>query len=471
VHGLQEAWLGPYRILFPRARAQVRGRFHSGRLLEFAGLTLEDAGGEIWRGTRFRGVRIVEGAVEGSLDAHGDPQKQAPLDVLGGLAAEAAFELAVDDLGFLLRLADPGVLSAEHLEGGAGQARVVARIERGILQAGSELRAQGEDVRWNLSQGRLEGAYELSAAIPAHAGDGGPRSHVDFQVRHPRLYTTGDQVLAEAPRFILRGEALRGTRLDTPPQTRWLGIGFPEPATLHLPALNAWTGGLVRFLEGEARLELSLTLGEAQEDRPQVLRVSSGDFVARFGESLLRGRVEAHLQDTPPALDAEVLRLGTLALGLHGLSVDDKAGKRKVSDWSGKLALRGLTVETQPPSASARLTGSLESIAPAVQLLVENTAVPGILRGLLTAEDLTLSSRMRVTPRLISVRDLQLRGDGLSVDGQLRLRAGADPDAVLLVKMGILTGGVGLERGGLEVHLFRPYTWFRKELSQRSARR
>ena len=57
------------------------------------------------------------------------------------------------------------------------------------------------------------------------------------------------------------------------------------------------------------------------------------------------------------------------------------------------------------------------------------------------------------------------------VEGEVRLRTGRAPDAALLVKLGILTGGVGIGRDGIDVHLFRPYRWFRNELSRRSARR
>lgn len=468
---VREVWIGPYRLLIDQGELELDGVFQPGRLLELHDVRFRKVNGDAWRGRDVWGGRMLDGDFALKLHAHRD-ESATGLDVQRGLDGVATLRFVVNDLGYLLRFANPGVLPTENLTGGAGEAFVTARIGKGRLLPGSEIRAHGDALQWRLSPGRLTGRFELDARV--HEAPGGARTRVELQVEDAVLMNQQGATLGSSPRLEVSGEAQQGARLGAPPTTRALRVRLLEPAQIDLEALNPWVGGIVRFSSGQARLNLDLSWGEPviePSDGAQAppggpgrvfdLRVDRLD--AHLGKTAIRGRLRARLSGAGegPHKDGGIA-LGRLEVTLRDVEVGDSKAPA-VKDWSGSLTLGDLLLHASPPKLQARLDGSLDSAAPVVHLLVAGGQLPRILSSLLSVPDVKLSARITATPQMARVTDLVLDGRRLSVKGRMSASERGSPEAVLLARVGIVPAGFEVKGGKVKVHLFRPYAWFESQ--------
>jgi hypothetical protein len=96
-----------------------------------------------------------------------------------------------------------------------------------------------------------------------------------------------------------------------------------------------------------------------------------------------------------------------------------------------------------------------------VALLTYKGALPGVLKPLLTANNLSLSGEVSLGDKGFKVSKLLANGQGLELRGTAE-SAGDAPHAVLLVKMGPISVGVETGTGDTHVQVLNASSWYQQ---------
>lgn len=268
--------------------------------------------------------------------------------------------------------------------------------------------------------------------------------------------------------------------------------GSAEPLQLSLGALRLkapWQfySDVYTHEGGKDRLGLKLTLGPARVDGVEGLAMELPELLVLLGADTPRldelpadAHLEVHakqLQTTwggarmtghvHVTADARKLSLEKGKVALHGSQVQlqeisVRTGSAEERNWEGTLTFPEATLDLSPPSAQGRFSGSFSNAAPFVALLTYKGALPGILKPLLTANNLNLSGEVALGETGLKLDKLLAHGQGLELRGSAETTAGA-PHAVFLVKLGPLSVGVETGAGGTHVQVFNASRWFREK--------
>lgn len=356
-------------------------------------------------------ARIDQGSGEFSLET----QRQGPdsgLDLIAGLTGGrfqfTATHPVLDDLSPLT-----SGLTGVSLKGGAGRLEVDLHVKEGRLAKGTVLRDTGEPLLLSLGPLRLKAPWQLYSDVYTHQ-DGTDRLGLKITLGPVRM--GGVEGLAMETQEVLLLLGAKTPRLDQhPPDAR---------LELHAKQVQATWGGA--RLKGHVHIEA---------DARKI--------------SLQRGKVALHGSQVQ----------------LQEVSV--RTGEDEERNWEGTLTFPEATLDLSPPSVHGRFSGSFSNAAPFVALLTHKGALPGVLKPLLTANNLSLSGEVSLGEKGLKVSKLLANGQGLELRGTAE-SGGDAPHAVLLVKMGLLSVGVETGTGDTHVQVLNASSWYQKKTGTRT---
>ncbi|SEL87362.1 hypothetical protein SAMN05444354_109137 [Stigmatella aurantiaca] len=368
---------------------------------------------------------------------------------------------------------------------GPGQLRLqgeaVADVQQGSAGFGIEAPRQEPEGGFDLTGGMREGHLHFNATVRAleelqpllsritdvrlRGGAGSLEAKV--QVKEGRL----------APGTLLKGTGKPVTVSSGP-------VNVTAPWTLHADVYPR-EGGADRFglkltlapVQVEAGKALSMKTPEVlvllgarsprlDEPLPDVhLDVRTEPLHAEWAGATMRGRVLLNVDARKLAFRRrDTLVFHGSELQLQDISVHTKEDQTR--DWEGTLAFPEATLTLAPPAFEGRFAGKFSNASPFVALLTHRGALPGWLSPLLTAKNLELSGAVDLGERSAKLHQMHARGEGLELRGQAE-STGGPPQAVLLVKMGLLAVGVEAGAQGTDIQILQPTRWYEKKTGEK----
>lgn len=352
----------------------------------------------------------------------------------------------------------------------------IAHIDQGSGEFSLETQRKdadhGLDLITGLTGGRLQFTashptfQELSSLTSQLAGislkGGAGKLEVDLHVKEGRL----------AKSTVLKGSA----------EPLLLSVG-----ALRLKAPWQFYSDVYTHEDGADRFGLKLTLGPARVDGVEGLSMEAPELLLLLGAEpprLDELPADAHLEVHAKGLqttwggarmkgnvhvtaDARKLSLQRGKVALHGSrvqlqEVSVRTGSDEERNWEGTLTFPQATLDLSPPSAQGRFSGNFSNAAPFVALLTYKGALPGVLKPLLTADNLGLSGEVALGEKGLKVDKLLANGQGLELRGSAESTEDA-PHAVFLVKLGPISVGVETGAGDTHVQVFNASSWFQEK--------
>lgn len=444
---VKELWLLEYRYL---GRGIARGNFHvrPARWYEVYPASLELHGGKLTLGDTTVAEHAdlsIDCRVEGS-----DPRTLEGLDPFHKIHAGARGRLAGTDLAFLDAYLVPHAgLSAT----GNGNVDVDAKLERGVVAAGTDIEIRSPEGSLGNERFRVEGASEYRLRVPA----GTEQAPMELGFRAPRLTIMGAG--DHAPPRLEHIDASVHVTPDLTGSLELIGADL-APADLEVPDL-AWfsrssPGAPGLSGRGVASLQAHR---DAKGNWSGTGHALAANFVAIEGKTRLGGtaNLDASFASGP---NDDTLKLERLNLATAGgtLAVDARASK----PWSAVLKSNDVEVKTKEP---LRARGTVElhtdDANALMPLVVESPLARQIESTLLGLKGLDAKADFQVgnVSRLELVR---ARAGIAQARGVLSVTK-SGPVGAFLVSTGVANVGVRVRSGEASVVLFVGDNWLDKQ--------
>ena len=395
-----------------------------------------------------------------------DPRGVTTSKLVGLLGLEASGRGRLAGLDFLSRAA--GI----PLHGGRGPVRFDVRVERGVVQPGSEAEAEVAGASAAAAGlAALSRVLTVSAAVPA---GGGPRLRVEARgLSAGRTGTAAARI--STVRLLLEGAGSDLAALQ-PPRSATVDVRggrlddakpFADALGLRLFRVEGGHGAFAVHLAGPPR-RLS-----------GWLRASLASARASFQRTSFRGdfAVDAAVRDLDPwrggDLSGTQVRVDDARLTLPGGEEDAAPG------WWARIVATRARLRLAPASAAPDPSVLREDLGrrvvvegdvvarcrdarPIVGLYARRSDLPGFVSGLFSMDRLAVRSSVALGDGLVALRDLVATGDGASIRATYLADGDRKEGAALLTARGVpLAVGLGDGTGG--IHLFGPGDWFSAE--------
>ena len=352
----------------------------------------------------------------------------------------------------------------------------VVRIEQGSGEFSLETQRQDADHGLDLITGLTGGRFQFTATHPAlHELSGVSSALAGVSLK-------GGAGKLEVDLHVKEGRLAKGTLLKGSAEPLLLSLG-----SLQLKAPWRFYSDVYTQEDGTERFGLKLTLGPVRMDggeglsmeTPEVLLLL-GAQTPRLDEAPADAQLEFHVKHLQATwggarltghvrveADARKLSLQGGKMALHGSrvqlqEVSVRTGSNEERNWEGTLTFPEATLGLSPPAAQGRFSGNFSNAAPFVALLTYKGALPGVLKPLLTANNLGLSGEVSLGEAGLKVSKLLANGEGLELRGAAESTADS-PHAVLLVKMGPISVGVETGAGDTHIQVLNASSWFQEK--------
>jgi hypothetical protein len=367
---------------------------------------------------------------------------------------------------------------------GPGQLRLqgeaVADVEKGSAGFSIEAPRQEPEGGFDLTAGMREGHLQFNATVrpleelqalvsritDVRLSGGAGTVEASVQVKEGRL----------APGTVLKGAGqpltLRSGPVSVTAPWAFHADVYPREGGADRLGLNL-TLTPVRMEAGQALSvkapEVQVLLGarspRLDEPLPDVhLDVRTAPLQAEWAGATMRGRVLLNIDARKLAFRRrDTLVFHGSELQLQDISVHTQEDQTR--NWEGTLAFPEATLTLAPPAFEGRFAGKFSNASPFVALLTHQGALPGWLSPLLTAQNLELSGAANLGAHGAKLHQMHARGEGLELRGQAE-STGGPPQAVLLVKMGLLAVGVEAGAGGTHIQILRPSRWYEEKTGE-----
>ena len=416
-----------------------------------------------WRAARV--AERLQARVKLRLGAF-DPRGITASELANLLDLEATGNGRLAGVDFLSRAA------GAPLRGGKGPLRFDVRVERGVLQSGSEARAEALEA--SLFAGGLQAhahALAASAVVPER---GAPRVHVEARgvsagpSRDPAARVSSARLLLD-----LGGPDLAALR---PPVSATFDVrgGRIEDARPFADAL-----GLRLFRVAGGHGAFALHLAGPPHRMSGWVRASLASARAAFQQTTFVGdfALDGAVRDFDPWRGGD---LSGTQVRVDGARAIHAGGEEDAAPgwWARIIARRArlrLSGERGAPDPSVlredlgrRVVVEGDVVArcrdarPIVGLYARRSDLPGFVSGLFSMDGLALRSSVAIGEGLVALRDLVADGDGASIRATY-LAAGERKEGAALLTVRGLPVGVGLGDGTGGIHLFGPGDWFSRE--------
>jgi hypothetical protein len=333
---------------------------------------------------------------------------------------------------------------AEHLARGT----LAARSKRfGIkyrdldLIGDIDVRGQVHDWRWESGDLALDEATIDVSQIGVTAGG------------KPGLSAERIAVNARSPRLDLSRPTFRGADLH---------LKVAEAQVQDARALQAFVPDTsLLFIEsGTGRVSADVAIESSKRSARGEVIVDLRDARVKARSMHLGGdfRIVGHVRGFGP--DPGALDVSGSGVTMRNVEVLGTEGK--ASEWYGDLLLRQATLRIDPdPELDTYMDLDARDAKPLVAILLQS-GLPNILGNMADVAALSISTRLTAAPKVLALRDVDVRGGDLSVRGSYATRDEHKYGAFIVTK-GILSVGMRLGDDGAHVRFFGLEGWLEKE--------
>ncbi|AUX29643.1 MULTISPECIES: hypothetical protein [Sorangium] len=448
---LKEVWIQQVRYA---GGGRVRGGFYYKplRSVRVGPVALELRSGEVHLADRV--VARVDADLDVTMNTF-DPRDIEGLDIFDTTWARVRLDAQLPGLDFIYFFT--GEDGGPRIEDGSGGLRANLVVNRGNVEPGSSLSygtshlaasagslraAVAADVDLRVDE---RGQARLAVAVPRatleRPGKGLPpivveRASAAFDA--PELH-----LMRLPPGFSSKVEVVAAAI----PDLRWLN---PDDAGPDAP----------RFTGGAAFVRSSLEVDPLGRGTGALSLLLKQGALA-WKETRVKGDVKARL-----SLDAANLLGPTARLGKSRIEIEDLAIEHEgeaLPGWWARIDVDDAKVGRGLMEAAIRL--ECKDARPAVALLDAEDAIPGWAAGLLTMEGLKASATVRRKESDVDFRLLEAQGGNLAIRGRLTKSDGQEPLGAFLVKSGLLSVGIDLERDGAGVHPLVGDDWVNEKMA------
>ena len=397
------------------------------------------------------------------LDAHATlhpfvPRQARGLAFFRNLSGK--FVLASDDAS--LAFLEPYFQKAPwlHFNSRAG-GRIELLIDHGRLLPASRLEASNDAVDIDFLDRHLTGQGVITGTVVET--DGGPQSRVTVVMKRFQVAPLG----SDKPFARGQGASLLGTS-DTPDLSRpfttvHVVLDLPEAQILDLSFYNSMIppASGFRLVSGTGTLSYHLEGSHEERSLHGTIDLAVKEGAATFKNLKLGGsfRLRTRLRQASPR---------DLLFDISGTRLDLRTHSPA---WSAAFTFpRSEMRFTEPMTIGAAIRFSMQDTRPLVALFDAFKDVPDWLDKFMIIRDIDGRGTIDVRQEKVTVKDLEVTGQGLRALADLSLGEAAK-EGILYVRFHGFSLGIELGPGGRDLKLFRPLRWFQAQRSLRASGR
>ncbi|WP_437898279.1 hypothetical protein [Sorangium sp. So ce124] len=447
---LKEIWIQQVRYA---GGGRVRGGFYYKplRAVRVGPVALELRSGEVHVADRV--VARLDADADVTMSTF-DPRDVEGLDVLDTTWARVRLDAQLPGLDFIHLPGGEG--AGPRLEDGSGELRTNLVVNRGSVEPGSTV--SYETSHLVASTASLRATAEARAALRVDER-GAPRLAVTLpratlerpESGLPPVVVERASATFDAPELhLLRLPPGFASKVDVVaaaiPDLRWLNA---EGAAPDAP----------RFTGGAAFARSSLEvdpLGRGTGSLSLLLKHGA----LQWKQTKVKGDVAARMK-----LDAVNVLNPTAKLREGRIDIEDLAIEHEgeaLPGWWAHIDIEDAEVRRGLTEAAIRM--ECKDARPAVMLLDAEDAIPGWAAGLLAMEGLKASAKVKRADGGVDFRLLEAKGGDLAIRGRLTKSDGQTARGAFLVKSGLLSVGIALDRDGAGVHPLAGDDWVNEKM-------
>lgn len=346
----------------------------------------------------------------------------------------------------------------EHLEGKA-ELDTVVFLDHGILAAGSELAAQGDELAVDFLDYRAAGAGRVDGVVEERQGTDTAELtvHLDtFEIR--RADATMPHVMGEDFELVATAEEV--SLLDGAEEVD-IALDLPPSTVPDVSFYNAYLPPDTGFVldGGEATIAGQLRASTGAVEGSGEVRLNSEKISGHFGAVGFTGGLQMVTKLAAGDLEARRFDIAGSELHLDCVALRE-GGETSTRGWWAHLTLpAGELHASAPLGLEAELDLALRDSGPVVDLFAQRKAWLERLEKILTVEDIRASGRLHLGRSAMRFDGLRLSGDKLEMRANLRLAAGRK-DGILYTRFHGIAAGLALSGGERDWKLIRPLQWF-----------
>jgi hypothetical protein len=350
---------------------------------------------------------------------------------------------------------------------GEGTLETHLAVERGRLVPESQLALDAPRIVARFPHYEARGSGTLRGGMASASADAPAEIAVrfdDFTISR----TPGDRVSIEGQGFDIRA-TVHDPALGHGFQELDLAIELPPSRLTNFDVYNFYfppESGL-RLGRGSGTLRASLAIHSATHTGQGEIELAGRDVDVQFEDLHIVGDLRAlgRLSETTPRGDtvdddAYVFDIGGSELELNRVHTSSSPSSEP-GDWWAKLSIdRGTMTLGEPLALQAHVGASMRDSGPLVAVFTERNRLAKWFDGLLTVKDVRGAAELELG-QAIELRDLQVTGRHMELQGRLRLGQGTKR-GLLFAKLGLLSVGVKLEGAKRDWKLLNARDWFER---------
>lgn len=427
-------------------------------------LSLAELEAVVEKGRMLDGDEMVASALALELIGDLDPWNPAEAPGVAGLRSLTCGLTVRGDVtgfGFLDRFLGKAPWLAV---GGEGRLDGELRLERGHLVPGSRVAVGPATIRAAFLGRIATGSARLAGGV--EDGDDGRLAELDVDFEGFEVAAAGTP---EAPYVHGVGFHLRLTSTDLdladPVTDLRAQIDLPESEVPDLRAYNVYLPAQagVEIVGGSGRVEAHFGLSAADQSGAGEVRLTTRGLAARYETLRVTGDLTLSARLAGRDLQRQRFSIAGSRLevdGVHFHTTGDDEEPAEQAPWWGRVELaEGNATWAEPLTldATARLRAMDTRLL--LALFAQRRQYLRWFGSLLEVEDLRGDGRVRLTPEVIELDPLELRGGRAEVRTRLRLARG-DTRGLLYLRYGSLAAGLELAGEKRDIRLRKPLRWF-----------
>lgn len=367
-------------------------------------------------------------------------------------------KMDLQDLSWVGALLSRGGEHSVHLSRGAGHVDAEVNVRDGELAEGSRVDASGAALELKLGPARVRAPWSVKGEVKGNTKTGAQGL---LRLRFAPVHLEGEHGrVLEVPEAVLT----LSRRTEGPGATPRLGYALhvAKSRPVDLKMLNAWIGKTFLVESGNATLEATDTKAAEQTSRMR-LHLETDLVEGRWSGILTLGKTHADIDARRLHLRGKVLELDGTQLTVDHVSADTKY--QQIRAWSGSFHLTRARLSLEPVELEADFTATFADSAPFVAMLTAEKKLPRFLSPMLEAKGWKVTGHARMSDAGFQIRQLQAKAEGLEMEGRLDTGRGATY-ALLLAKIGLLTGAVEVAPGRSHVQVQGARHWYEQRIDK-----
>jgi hypothetical protein len=410
-------------------------------------------------------AQVLESRIVASIPET-DPKQLKDLDLVRAIRASASVRAAVDGIGFLQRFVERAPLKFE----GGGSLQGEVKLDRGAFMPGTHVEIEVPDLRARIPEYTIHGSGRVRWRVreAGNKPDLGTEASLALDLDRFSLQATGfEQPHVQGTGLGVLATGKNTTILD-PIQDLVVQLDMPEA---RIPDVTVYEGLLPRnsrldLRSGRGSMQLALRASSITNLATGGVTVRASDVLSTWEGLHLGGDWALTTRLRSRDLGQQIYDLSGSVFLLQDVGVIDlnaplkKREKRKIEDWWGTATLLDAKYTPgRPILLSARLQIRMRDARPVIEIFSRNKKLPGFVRKILVANNLTATGSLKVGEDLVELKDFLLEADKIEIRARLRVRAG-QTRGLLYASHGPFSVGVDLKAGDTDLKLIRPKRWF-----------